>query len=309
MAIMGPPRQFRLGVPVRPSELGTPNPVIVKVGLFQQGRAWWTSRTPIQRRATAAGAAGIVLAALALTYLARAGAPGGQPAAVAVSPAPAAVTPVPPAVSPQLPMAPPPTGGQESVPILPPTVAIGVSTATFGVPPVPPPPAAAIATPAKPTPLPPVAVVVAPAPARATQDNEKPPAAVVLDASGKPAPGLPAGAPPAAAVGKPPAQPAPPPVATAPVATPAMAGGGKLATPTREVPAVGGAEAKTEAAGPRVIVVDIDKSGSFALITNPQTRLPEKVSAGQKIFTGETIKKIDPAAGKIQLDSRTITMQ
>ncbi len=60
---------------------------------------------------------------------------------------------------------------------------------------------------------------------------------------------------------------------------------------------------------PSVTVVDIDKAGAFALITNPQTRLPVKIEPGQKIFTGEVLRKIDPAAGKLVLDSRTISMQ
>lgn len=58
-----------------------------------------------------------------------------------------------------------------------------------------------------------------------------------------------------------------------------------------------------------ITVVDIDKKGAFVLLTNPSTRLPEKFSVGQKIFTGETITKIDPSAGKIQLGTRTIGMQ
>lgn len=58
-----------------------------------------------------------------------------------------------------------------------------------------------------------------------------------------------------------------------------------------------------------ITVVDIDKKGAFVLLTNPATRLPEKFSVGQKIFTGETITKIDPSAGKIQLGTRTIGMQ
>lgn len=60
---------------------------------------------------------------------------------------------------------------------------------------------------------------------------------------------------------------------------------------------------------PPVTVVDIAKDGSYVLVSNPKTRLPEKFAVGQKIHTGEVIKKIDPAAGKVQLTSRTIGMQ
>ncbi len=57
-------------------------------------------------------------------------------------------------------------------------------------------------------------------------------------------------------------------------------------------------------------VVDIDKAGKYVLITNPETRLPQKVEIGQKIFTGETIRGIDPASGRVHLDDgRTLTMQ
>lgn len=62
------------------------------------------------------------------------------------------------------------------------------------------------------------------------------------------------------------------------------------------------------ASGPAVTIVDIDRNGSYVLLTNPVTRLPEKFVAGQKIFTGETITKIDPANGRIQLGSRTVNI-
>lgn len=58
-----------------------------------------------------------------------------------------------------------------------------------------------------------------------------------------------------------------------------------------------------------VTIVDIARDGSYALVTNPATRLPERVVPGQKIYTGEVIVKIDPAMGKIQLDKRTIGLQ
>ncbi len=59
----------------------------------------------------------------------------------------------------------------------------------------------------------------------------------------------------------------------------------------------------------RVTVVDIAKDGSYVLITNPRTRLPERFTVGQKIFSGETIQKIDAAAGKVQLDQRSVGLQ
>jgi hypothetical protein len=58
-----------------------------------------------------------------------------------------------------------------------------------------------------------------------------------------------------------------------------------------------------------VTIVDIARDGSFALITNPSTRLPERIVAGQKIFTGESVVKIDAAAGKVQFDKRSVGMQ
>ena len=58
-----------------------------------------------------------------------------------------------------------------------------------------------------------------------------------------------------------------------------------------------------------ITVVDIDKDGKYVLLSNPTTRLPEKFTVGQKIYTGETIVGINPATGKVQLDSRSIGMQ
>lgn len=59
----------------------------------------------------------------------------------------------------------------------------------------------------------------------------------------------------------------------------------------------------------RITVVDIAPDGNYVLITNPATRLPQKYQAGQKIFTGETLKSIDPANSKIVLDTRTVNME
>lgn len=59
----------------------------------------------------------------------------------------------------------------------------------------------------------------------------------------------------------------------------------------------------------RITVVDIAPDGNYVLITNPATRLPQKYQAGQKIFTGETLKSIDPVNSKIVLDTRTVNME
>jgi hypothetical protein len=81
----------------------------------------------------------------------------------------------------------------------------------------------------------------------------------------------------------------------------------KLVSPTVESAAT---EPSRPAEGAPVTVVDIDKGGAYALITNPKTRLPQKVEVGQTIFTGETIRRIDPAAGRIYLDGgRILRMQ
>lgn len=78
---------------------------------------------------------------------------------------------------------------------------------------------------------------------------------------------------------------------------------------------VSGSKTSQPAASPakadeqKVTVVDIAKDGSFVLITNPRTRLPERFIVGQKIFSGETIQKIDVAGGKVQLDKRSVGLQ
>jgi hypothetical protein len=82
----------------------------------------------------------------------------------------------------------------------------------------------------------------------------------------------------------------------------------KIATPVRDTPAV---QSSSSSAGAQrnLTIVDIAKDNSFVLITNPSTRLPEKMTAGAKLYTGETIRKIDHARGEIQTDSRTVQMQ
>lgn len=59
----------------------------------------------------------------------------------------------------------------------------------------------------------------------------------------------------------------------------------------------------------KITIVDIAVDGSYVLITDPQTRLPKKYSAGQKIFTGEQILKIEPDKSRIQLTSRYVAVQ
>ncbi len=76
-------------------------------------------------------------------------------------------------------------------------------------------------------------------------------------------------------------------------------------TPGVEASHQAGPTAKHE----KVTVVDIPPDASYVLITNPQTRLPQRFAVGQKIWTGETIKSIDPKAGHLVLDSRTVSME
>lgn len=59
----------------------------------------------------------------------------------------------------------------------------------------------------------------------------------------------------------------------------------------------------------RVTVVDIAPDGTYALVTNPDTKLPQKFKVGDKIYTGETIQKIEPKSGKLVLDARTVYME
>ncbi len=68
-------------------------------------------------------------------------------------------------------------------------------------------------------------------------------------------------------------------------------------------------QAGTKARNEKVTVVDIPPDSSYVLITNPQTRLPQRFTVGQKIWTGETIKSIDSKAGHLVLDSRTVSME
>ena len=89
-------------------------------------------------------------------------------------------------------------------------------------------------------------------------------------------------------------------VAAAPVVAPA---------PIKPASAPVAAAAPPKVDEPKVTVVDIARDGSYVLITNPRTRLPERFGVGQKIFSGETVQKIDAAGGKVQLDKRSVGLQ
>lgn len=286
-SIVGKPKMYRLGVLSRP--LGGPTLVASEAAaevapVLNVQRALREAWTRPRVRWGAAATGGVFAAILASMLLPRQERVQPSPVIAAASSTAPEVT-----ISPSLPLA-PASAAASDLPVLPPTSAIGISTGTF-VQPSASLPKDAVATPSS-----------RPGPA-SKPEQDKAPAAVVLDASAKPqtsAPSQPAKGAPAVKVEPPgPAQPA---------ATPAPAAGPRLVAPTREV-APGAGELKPAESGPRVNVVDIDKAGAFALITNPQTRLPEKVSVGQKIFTGETVKKIDAATGKVYLDNRAISMQ
>ena len=86
---------------------------------------------------------------------------------------------------------------------------------------------------------------------------------------------------------------------------------GQSTTPPKATEAADSSKAEPtgKSAARRVTVVDISPDGSYALVTNPETRLPQKFKAGDKIFTGETIQKIEPKSGKLVLDSRNVYME
>lgn len=122
------------------------------------------------------------------------------------------------------------------------------------------------------------------------RDKEPPPKAVILDTTRAPDPSKPTT-----------------PASQAPSMQP-DAKGKNLVGPTREVTAglVGAPNGGTEV---KVTVVDIAPDNSFVLISNPQTRLPQKFVVGQTIFTGETIQKIDAEKGQVKLNGRSIGMR
>lgn len=56
-------------------------------------------------------------------------------------------------------------------------------------------------------------------------------------------------------------------------------------------------------------LVAVTADGKFGLFTNPNTRLPEKHSVGEKLPNGETIKSIDKAAGKVVTDAKEYRLE
>lgn len=98
--------------------------------------------------------------------------------------------------------------------------------------------------------------------------------------------------------------------APSPLSPPIKAASGPGLLPPATAPAAAATPAaERPSTDSRVTVVDIAKDGSYVLISNPKTRLPERFTVGQRIFTGETIQKIDPATGSVQLDKRAVALQ
>lgn len=58
----------------------------------------------------------------------------------------------------------------------------------------------------------------------------------------------------------------------------------------------------------RITLVDIPADGKTVLVTNPQTRLPMKLSVGQALPNGKVIQSIDPKAGTVSAGGSTYTM-
>lgn len=83
---------------------------------------------------------------------------------------------------------------------------------------------------------------------------------------------------------------------------------GKLVGPVTEQPAklVG---VQPDDGARKITIVDIPSDGSYVLLTNPKTRLPQKFVVGQKLATGETLQKIDVGKGTITLDGRTVNLE
>lgn len=127
-------------------------------------------------------------------------------------------------------------------------------------------------------------------PKQQTQDKEPSPSAVIVDMS------------------KAPAKETESPTVFVEQREPAKTGQRRLVGPVQETsPQVASTVAQSGATLPTL--VDIGPDGSYVLITNPATRLPQRFSVGQKIFTGETIQNIDVKSGSVQLDARTIKLQ
>ncbi len=302
-AIVGKPMLMVLGTPIKPS-------LQPSVGAAP---AW---QWPLQRTQwIGLGVLGIFTVALGAYLLSRSGGEGvagGQPSPQ-VAPVPAATasaSPPAPTGEVQLPFqtASAAQAGEAASASAP--VSIQLSSAEF---------ASSIVTPPASSPLPfskpPTVALSQPVAApRATPASEKErPPSVVMDvsAAAKPAAATPPVAKPADMAQTKPASIAPataPPVANVPGIRPQ--GQGRLVGPSKDVPIGEPGRAAPTAVGSKVTIVDIDKAGKYVLITNPETRLPQKVEIGQKIFTGETIRGIDPASGRVHLDDgRTLTMQ
>lgn len=91
----------------------------------------------------------------------------------------------------------------------------------------------------------------------------------------------------------------------------AVEGGVKFATPIEEkVPGnsttkLSTPETKKEDGSVKITIVDIAPGGKSVLVTNPATRLPTKLSVGDKLPNGKTIQGIDEKAGSITADGTT----
>lgn len=301
-AVVGGPMRIRLGVPVGPTNHTKSAPASQATGIVPKARL----RVPVPawlvtRHAAMAGAACISVATLGLAAWQWAPwkAVTSSPVAAATLEAPKPAASAPEAADARLPI----MSASEVRGILPAEVAAGAVSIDSG----------AFTPKRHPDPAPaPAGPLVAAQPPATRSDagaKAKPDAqeksSLVIDATAKPADKASAAPPP------------PPPAPQAAAAVPASpapvkaAPAGKLVGPAVEKsgsaqvsPAVA-----TQEGRPKVNVVAIDPTSAFALITNPGTRLPEKFSVGQKLFTGETIKRIDAAAGRVETDARTISMQ
>ncbi len=293
--IVGAPRQFTLGVPS--ASIGEPvwaNTVTSdESGRFMASAgAWWSSklapvaRSMTQRLQTLRGrhwaflAAGLVVAGVALVG-ARIGQAPAAASAVAGGVVLEAAQPLEEAKA--FPI-------QPATDAEPKTVAITMQNTPFAAssplpksiqPPAPPTTVQLPPAPAKPGPA------VAPQAAKGT-DKEVATSLLIMDGAG------------AAKTDDKRVVEAPSRVAAAPVVAPA---------PSKPASAPVAAAAPPKVDEPKVTVVDIARDGSYVLITNPRTRLPERFGVGQKIFSGETVQKIDAAGGKVQLDKRSVGLQ
>lgn len=287
-AIVGGPRRYDLGVPTR--EAVDESPEGTRIDLFAKLSALasrWGAH-PSRMRAEPRVSARSTYVVLSAVGTLLAGAAGGiylrptatMPVAVpSYASAPSGQLPLLPAGASPIPAQSPSAIEISGGAYFPPTTAVAPHSAVDRTPAIP-----AASTQLKLAPPAPAAPSAMPSKVRASEPVE-PKAALVIDAPAS-ARGHPAGA-----------------NVISQVPAPA-ASSSRLVGPAREsAPSVSGAALL------KVTLVDVDKSGKFALITNPQTRLPEKVVPGQKIFTGETVKSIDGSAGTLHLDNRTITLQ